>query len=76
MTKVSVDVGAGNWASKSVSAKKPAKFYRSVISLGEVDDANMTEVMTAQVAQVTQWVSHDSVLLLYFVTIVLLHQSS
>lgn len=55
MTKVSVDVGAGNWASKGISAKKPAKLYRSVISLGEVDDANMTEVMTAQVAQGTQW---------------------
>lgn len=55
MTKVSVDVGAGNWASRGIYAKKPAKFYRSVISLGEVDDANMTEVMTAQVAQGTQW---------------------
>lgn len=52
MTKVSVDVGAGNWASKGIPARKNVKFYRSAISLGEADGANMTEVMTAQG---TQW---------------------
>lgn len=52
MSEVSAHMGAGSWASKGMSGRKNSGFYRLTLRLA--DDTNLTEGMTALIAQGSQ----------------------